>query len=226
MRRPERNSLGGLFILLALGASACTSPAPPPPKGYYGPTLTLEEVVGKINENNTRLPTLWSREHFSATLVDREHNKSARVDGYGNLLYTAPNQLKLTASNEVESLFEMGSDGQHFWLYEKHDSDFWWGDYANVGGADSAEIPVRPDMVMEILGIRPVNPFLLQEPAPVMRFYNFGDAYILDWMARASRPSGSHWVVVKEIWYDRATLLPERVLLFDANGRVAFCGRS
>jgi hypothetical protein len=98
-----------------------------------------------------------------------------------------------------------------------HDAVFWWGDYEDIGGLDSAEIPVRPDMIMEILGIRPVNPFLTQPPVPTMRFHNFADAYMIDWMA----PSNGHWSVVKEIWYDRATLLPKRVVIFDAQGRVA-----
>jgi hypothetical protein len=29
------------------------------------------------------------------------------------------------------------------------------------------------------------------------------------------------WVATREVWYDRKTLLPRLVLLFDANGRVA-----
>lgn len=205
------------FMLILLGLGACNSPAPPPPKGYYGPTLSLEDLVGKINENNAKIPTLWSREHFYGTLVDREHNKSGRMDGYGNLLYTGPNKLKMTAKNEVTDLFEMGSDGEKYWFYDKHDSQFWWGDFADAGSVDSGEVPVRPDMVMEILGIRPINPFLTQAPIPTVRFNNGGDFYMIDWMA----PSAGHWVVVKEIWYDRVTYLPRKVLIFDGLGCAA-----
>jgi hypothetical protein len=190
-------------------------------KGYYGATLSLGELVGRINENNEKISTLWAREHFEGTIVDRVNNKSARIDGYGNLLYTGPNQMKLTAKNELVTMFEMGSDGQRFWLYEDHDQVFWWGDFSAIGNMDSSEIPVRPDMVMEILGVRPVDSMLLHEPTPVMRFNNFGDAYMVDWQEKV----GEHWAVAKEIWYDRQTLLPQRVLLFDANGRVALWAR-
>jgi hypothetical protein len=210
-----------LFILVAAGLCACTAPAPPMTAGYYGPTLSLGELVGRINENNGKISSLWAREHFEGTIVDRANNKSARIDGYGNLLYTGPNQMKLTAKNELVTLFEMGSDGQRFWLYEDHDQVFWWGEFSAIGNMDSAEIPVRPDMVMEILGVRPVDPSLLHEPAPTMRFSNFSDAYMVDWL----EPAGDHWVVVKEIWYDRRTLLPQRVLLFDGQGRVALWAR-
>ena len=51
--------------------------------GYYGPTLSLEELVGRINENNAKISTLWAREHFEGTIVDRANNKSAHIDGYG-----------------------------------------------------------------------------------------------------------------------------------------------
>ena len=208
-----------LAASLLLALSACTSPAPPPSPGYYGPTLPLPQLIDQINQNNTRIPTLWSRVRFNATLVDRPHNKSARIDGFGNLMFTAPNQMKLTAHNEFIDLFEMGSDGQNFWLYEKKDADFWWGSFADAGDLDSTDIPIRPDMVLEILGIRPVNPALDQQPVPVLRFNNVGDTYIVDWSVFRD----GRWEVVKEILYDRKTLLPQRVLLFDADGRVVLC---
>lgn len=205
------------FVLLLACLEACNQPAPPRPPGYFGPTLSLEELVGKINENNAKIPTLWSREHFYGMLVDREHNKSGRVDGYGNLMYTGPNKLLMTAKNELADLFKMGSDGQRFWFWDQHDGQFWWGSYADAGNLDSEAVPVRPDMVMEILGVRPVNPFLTQPPIPTVRFNNAGDFYMVDWMA----PAEGNWVVVKEIWYDRATLRPRKVLIFDGLGRVA-----
>src|SRR5580692_8466852 len=103
-QRTGRGSNWGRFaaILLLLGAGlcGCTSSAPPMTKGYYGATLSLGELVGRINENNEKISTLWAREHFEGTIVDRVNNKSARIDGYGNLLYTGPNQMKLTAKNE------------------------------------------------------------------------------------------------------------------------------
>jgi len=212
------NRLGILLTLIAaLGLSACTGPAPPMAPGYYGDTITLEQLVGRVNENNDRLPTIWAREHFQAVLVDRTKNQATHIDGYGNLLYTSPNQMKLTAKNEVADLFDMGSDGSQFWLHEKHDQIFWWGTYADAEGGDADQIPVRPDLVLEILGIRSLDAFLLREPSPVLRFNNIADVYMLDWQAEFA----GHWAAVKEIWYDRQTLLPKRVLLFDAKGRVA-----
>jgi hypothetical protein len=207
--------LAAILLAMALGLLGCNNP-PPPQEGYFGETLTLPELVARVNENNSKLPTLWAREKFEAEIVDRKKNKTNRIDGYGNLLFTEPNRMKLTAKNEVADLFEMGSDGARFWLWEKHDQIFWWGNYADLDKVDAAEIPVRPDMVMEVLGIRPLDVDLLKQPAPVLRFNNASDAYMVDWQIQTA----DHWAVLKEIWYDRQTFLPSKVMLFDAKGQV------
>jgi hypothetical protein len=204
---------------LLLGA--CQHTAPPPAPGYFGDTLTLPELIARINANNDKLPTLWAREKFNATIVDPVKKKATDIDGYGNLLFTGPNSMRLTAQNELADLFEMGSDPARMWLWEKHDQIFWWGNDADIGEAESAQIPIRPDMVLEILGIRPVNTFLLLQPAPVLRFNNAADAYMVDWQVQLE----DHWAALKEIWYDRQTQLPKRVLLFDAKGRVVLWAR-
>ena len=53
---------------------------------------------------------------------------------------------------------------------------------------------------------------------PTMRFVNESDAYVLTWIKRAE--SDERFVAVKEVWYDRRTKRPRRVLLYDENGRV------
>jgi hypothetical protein len=208
--------IGAAAIVLASALlGGCNNPAPPQ-VGYFGETLTLPQLVERVNENNDKLPTLWAREKFEAEIVDRKKNKTNRIDGYGNLLFTGPNEMRLTAKNEVADLFEMGSDGARFWLWEKHDQVFWWGKCADLDKVDAAEIPVRPDMVMEVLGIRPLDVDLLKQPAPVTRFNSASDAYMVDWQIQTV----DHWAVLKEIWYDRQTFLPNRVVLFDAKGQV------
>jgi len=161
------NRLGILLTLIAaLGLSACTGPAPPMAPGYYGDTITLEQLVGRVNENNDRLPTIWAREHFQAVLVDRTKNQATHIDGYGNLLYTSPNQMKLTAKNEVADLFDMGSDGSQFWLHEKHDQIFWWGTYADAEGGDADQIPVRPIWCWKSWGSARSTHFCFASPRP------------------------------------------------------------
>ena len=150
-------------------------------------------------------------------MVDPQTHKSQYVNGYGNLLYRAPDSLRLTAKKELTDLFDMGTNGENFWLRVVPGEDtFWYGSYSDEGQAGENPIPLRPDLFLEVLGIRPIDSALTQPPVPVMRFNNDADAYMVVWQSRA----GDHWAAQKEIWYDRATLHAELVLLFDGEGRV------
>jgi hypothetical protein len=204
-----RGSLAAVLCGCATNASA--------PKGYFGPTLPIDALVQRIDQNNDQLPTLWARHEFEATVVDPDTHKSHFVNGFGTLLYRAPDSLRLVAKKELTDLFDMGTDGAHFWLRLVPEQDeFWWGSLANLDKPGTKPIPVRPDLILEVLGIRPINSGLTTPPVPVMRFNNDADAYMLVWQT----PLADHWAPQKEIWYDRATLHPTLVLLFDPNGRV------
>jgi hypothetical protein len=207
-----------LGMLLCLSAMLCAcAEAPPPRTGYYGPTLPLGEVIAGINQNNTRIPTLWARQEFEANIVDPKNSEAHFVNGYGTLLYASPDCLRLVGKKEVTDLFDMGTDGNKFWLRLTPQEDtFWWGNLADLDAGSSGEIPIRPDLILEVLGIRPADTSLLHEPAPVMRFSNTLDMYMIVWQYKLP----DRWVAQKEIWYDRTTLQPRRVVLFDPDGRV------
>jgi hypothetical protein len=196
----------------------CQSQAPRASPRYYGPTLTLEQVVGSINQNNEKITSLWTRiTNLEMWFVDRQTKSQKYVNGSGNLLYAAPDSIRVTAMKElVADLLDMGSDGKRFWLWQKHDNVFWWGDYASLGRAGAREVPIRPDLVLEVLGIGRIDPVLTDEPVPVLRFNNDSDSYMIVWQKHLP----DRWVAQKEIWYDRVTLRPNTVLLFDADGRV------
>jgi len=205
-------------LCLAWGLWGCQSSAPQPSPRYYGSTLSLDQLVGAINQNNQKIPSLWTRiTYLEAWFVDRQNNSQKYVNGAGNLLYSAPASIRVTVMKElVADLLDMGSDGNRFWLWEKHENVFWWGDYANLDKAGARQIPIRPDLVLEVLGIRPIDPVLSNQPVPVVRFNNDADSYMIVWQKQLA----DRWVAQKEIWYDRATLRPNTVLLFDPAGRV------
>lgn len=205
--------LAGAVAMVALGGC---QPGIPKPTGYYGPTMTLHDVVAGINQNNQKLPTLWSTIYFEANLIDKD-KKSHFVNGDGVLLDRKPSEMRLIGTKPGTTLFEIGSTEERYWLILLPEADtMWWGHYANLGKPCSEQIPLRPDLVMEVLGIADHPANLLQAPAPSMRFNNDADAYMLVW----TQPRGDHQVAVKEVWYDRQTLRPIMVLLFDDNGRV------
>jgi outer membrane lipoprotein-sorting protein len=203
------------IVVAAMIVSGCAKvqrTAPP----YYGPTQTMAQVVQQINANNAKITTLRAAHSFEATLVD-DKGKSRSFSGDGYLLYTKPDNLLLTAGGIIK-YFEIGSNDNQYWFtaYPDEVSTQWWGDKSNFTEAAARQIPIRPDLILEVLGVSEIDTNFLQPPVPVMRFNNDTRAYMFTW----NRPLTNRWVAEKEVWYDLETKLPKLILLFDANGRI------
>jgi hypothetical protein len=113
-------------------------------------------------------------------------------------------------------LFEMGSNADDYWLIIPELKKAWWGHHRNDGKPCVQGLPIRPDLLVEVLGVSTNNINLLERPVPVMRFNHDDDSYMFVWHDRLP----DRWYATKEIWYDRATLSPKLVLLYDTRGRV------
>ncbi|MGH7175818.1 MAG: hypothetical protein ACREJC_00430 [Tepidisphaeraceae bacterium] len=203
------------FILASL-VCGCITSKPGGPVGYFGPTQSLREVVSAINANNAHLATLWSRGDFEATVVDQ--GKSHFVNGEAFMLYRRPGDFLMVGKKDLAGqVFQVGCNAQQYWMIVRGDTDtMWWGATAQAGEVDPKVMPIQPMLLLEVLGIGEIDTDLTREPCPVMRFNNDADAYMLVWNMRAP----DRWLAQKEVWYDRQTMLPKLVLLFDANGRV------
>ena len=189
-----------------------------PTKWRNGPTVPMADVVQAINRNNLAVPTLWASHGYKATVKD-DRKKTHTFTGSGVLLYRHPRELQLLGNKEfVGTIFEVGSTPDRFWLKLVPEIEtMYWGHYKHVGKPCAQPIPIRPDLVVEVLGVAVVDTDFTKLPAPTMRYNHERDAYMFVWVA----PLPDRWVALKEIWYDRQTKLPTLVMLYDANGRVA-----
>ena len=212
-----RLTLLTLVTSLVVVAAAGCAHDPLPPKPYYGPTQTMAQVVQEINANNARIKTLRASHTFEATLVD-DKGKSRTFSGDGYLLFAKPDNLLLTAGSSIIKFFEVGSNDKQYWFTAFPDevSTQWYGDKAAMTDAAARQIPIRPDLILEVLGVSTIETDFLAPPVPTMRFNNDADAYMFVW----NRPLTNRWVAEKEVWYDRKTRMPRLILLFDANGRI------
>jgi hypothetical protein len=205
----------GFMILL----SGCHPKSPPGPKGYFGKTEPMDDVVAKVNENNSKLSTLWAEVRKVRVQFTDDNKKyhDEDLDG-GNLLYRRePRSLRVTGKKLVVDVLDLGSNEKVYWLAVKQGPDAaWWGRQENIGKECSQPIPIQPRLLMEVLGITAFNTNFTEPPAPVMRFNNDADAYTFIWIV----PAGDRYVATREVWYDRKTKRPKLVVLYDFNGRV------
>jgi hypothetical protein len=204
-----------LIFTALITAAGCRQPAPVR-RGYFGPTEPMADVIAQVNRNNTAIPTLRAAGDFEARIV--EDNRSHFINGDVVLLYRRPEQVRVVATKDIAGrIFEAASNDERYWLIVKGETDtMWWGRVENLDEVDQSQLPIRPDLLMEVLGVDEINPDFLREPVPTMRFNNDADAYMITYNVRLP----DRWAVQKEVWYDRQTKLPRSVLLFDENGRI------
>ena len=210
----------GSFILLLLACALCGCVRPTePPKGWYeGPSDPMVRVVEDVNRNNQHVPTLWASLSYKATVVDQKKRRHA-VTGDGVLLYRTPRDMRLIGNKEfVGSVFEVGSTADRYWLLLKPEMEtMWWGYHRNAGKPCVTEqLPIPPNLVVEVLGVGTIDSNFNTLPAPTMRVDHERHKYVFVWNARLP----DRWAATREVWYDLKTKLPERVMLYDVNGRV------
>lgn len=206
-----------LPIVLAAAAvvGGCVKPEPPKPP-YYGPTADLPTLVDELNARNARLVSLRAEGGFSADFVDPNTKKHDGGDGDITLLMMPPQNLRLRGTVFGQLMFDLGSNTEQYWLHLPKQDVMYTGTLAAEPGDRTASLPIRPDVLAEVLGLKPIPTELTAQPFPTLRFNHDADCYMLAWTVRLR----DRWAVQKEVWYDRQTLVPTRVLLYDANGRV------
>lgn len=202
----------------------CThrQPTAPPAGSYFGPTDSLNEVIDKINANNELLPTLWARFAYSALIIDPQSGKTTELfENTGNsLLYRGPGELRLRFNKTlVGVVLDIGVNRERYWFAAtppKGDGQMYWGLLNKHQPGDPSQLPIQPESILQVLSISTLITDLLADPAPLLRFNNDADAYMLSWSTRAQ----DRHFVLREVWYDRKTLHPILVLLYDRDGRV------
>lgn len=206
------------FVVLSLFPFAGCCPHPPPHVRYDGPTLSLPDLIQQIDQNNSQITTLWASGNFECWVRD-EKGKTQHIDGDKLLLgYRKPGDLRMVGEKfgAPDRLFDAGSNPRQFWMWIPIQDTMWWGEYHEGMAPSGGPIPIRPDLLTEVLGVNSIDSDLLKSPIPVLRFDGDQDVYMLTFQTLLP----DRMIVQKEVWYDRATLLPRRVVFFDPNGRM------
>jgi hypothetical protein len=186
---------------------------------YRGPTDPIERVVADVNLNNNKIKTVWADGSFEADLVSKDGRRDF-VNGTITLLHRKPNGLRLLGEKVGTDVFDIGSNDQRYWMIVRPGGGrdvMYWGTYAGAPPAPD-ELPIRPELLIEMLGVFDLDTDLTREPFPVQKFIPDWDCYVLTWQEKAGDPP--RFVAVKEVWYNRTTKLPVRVILYGPTGRI------
>ena len=209
--------LACLFAAFAL--AGCNNLPPKPTNPWPGPAQPIWEVVKEVNGNASKIKTIWARHDFDAEIVD-DKGKAHSLSGNGVLQFRKPGDLLLKAGGIID-YFEVGANDEHYWftVYPKEVGTQWWGRKDQMSEEGARRIPIRPDLILEVLGVHEIDEDFMRPPVPTMRVNNDQWSYMLVWNAPLRTPI-ARWVAVKEVWYDVITKLPKLILLFDQYGNV------
>lgn len=210
----------GVIVAASLSAAGCKCPECPKARPWDGsPLVDMRTVIARVNENNRQLPTLYAQHYLEANIVDPKTGKKQFINSGGDLFVLKPRDLLLRGKKDpIGLIFEMGSTADRYWFTAYADQDTqWWGYHRNAGKDCVRDMPVRPDLVGEVLGVGEIAGNLLDAPAvPTMRFNPDWSVYMVTWASRGP----DQWYAEREIWYDQKTFLPLAVILFDRKGAV------
>jgi hypothetical protein len=194
---------------------ACTGCPPPPPPVQF---LPRQQAVDIVNANNRRIGPGIRCKAVTADIRVRD-NEGVRhhfiLDG--PLVHVKPRSLYFDLRQLGSTAIRVGSNPVEYWLWIKPERDtVWWGKYDLLVGLEENDIPIRPDELIEALGIRelPTEPDYSGSP-----LYRVADEYHqliffgLDDLGRG--------VISKEYWLDRRPpFLIRRIVFRDRQARV------
>jgi hypothetical protein len=184
---------------------------------YTGPTLALDELLRGLNERRARLPTVWASGSFELWARERETDRVQFVNGSLTVVFRSGGQLRLQGQKVSQTIFDTGISANRYWLALFADESVCW--HGSIDPANPVAptlLPIRPDALLDVIGLEPVSVDLIDPPVPTLRFNPDYDAYMVTWHV----PDGDRWVTTREIWFDRATLGIRYVWLFNRDGKV------
>lgn len=141
---------------MAVVLPACVSEPPPPAP----PPAPLADVVARVNANNERINAVYAAHCALAGVLTDESGRARRVDMQGPLRYAGARQLylDLKAFGGIAGGATIGSNAERYWLAINggERDKFVWGKYEHLGEPDVREFPLRPDLLIEALGVNPL----------------------------------------------------------------------
>jgi hypothetical protein len=145
--------------LLAGVALACCVGCPPPPKPPpIADDVPMHQVIQRVNANATAMDFLLKASAVSATGKIRNPG-SDRLESFeanGTLYFRKPRNLlaRLNHTLALDHTLEIGSNRDEFWYWEKLERRrYAYGRRDEEVVGDTEEVPIRPDYLVEILGL-------------------------------------------------------------------------
>ncbi len=213
--KPSRSAAVGaaalaaaLLVLVAAGCGPVRSGAARGGAGG-GAVLGPTEVLEAHNAWADSIEQIWSRVNVTLN-VPREEGSAERrrYDVDGHLFLAKPDGLFLHGQVLGQEMFALGMNAQEYWLWIRPEVNRVW--RGRRSGPGEARLIVSPTDLAAALGVFRIE--------PAADGYAEFTAQARHYVLAEDRVAGGKRVPLRRVWFDRATLRPVRIDLFDEAG--------
>lgn len=138
-------SLVGLMGLGCHGGRRGTGPVLEP--------LSKEDAVRLVNNNIAQINgTLRATGSVDGHFISPESRRRVSYSVEGTLFYLSPYYFRFDLKKLGDRQVLFGSNDQYYWAYTKEDNAY----VCERTGGGGADVPLRPDQIIEALGLTPI----------------------------------------------------------------------
>lgn len=184
----------------------------------------MDQAIGLVNANTSRVTTCLKAAGWADGWFTDQAGRRRRFDlPHTSLQVIAPRHLYLSAKSGLltEELM-LGSNDHKYWLHVRQDDDTYrHGTHAGLADEPVEAMPLRPDQLIEALGLNGLPQDTTGPDGPIQRVVD--EYQQLIFLAYTADGQG---LIRKEYWLDRyEPRLIRRIVFRDGMGRVAMESR-
>ena len=194
-----------------------------PPQQQPLDPIEMRQAVAIVNDNTARITSCIKAEgsvsgHFVDATGHRQH-----YDLHASCQVIAPlhTYMSLKSGLGTQEML-LGSNHEQYWVHIRLDDDTYrYGTHAALQDQPLSAMPLRPDLVIEALGLNALPEDTTGTAGPVQRIVDEYQQLIF-----LAYESDSQGIIHKEYWLDRyEPRLVRRIIFRDAMGRVVMDSR-
>lgn len=200
-----------LSVIIGCASTRTVKPIPEP--------ISLQEAIFLYNQNVAAVPSFKAKISEWQVRIKSPDRSVNHKDIFGKVFFQppAPGQTNascyLTADSAFGSEIVIASNNTEFWFYIQRKDLAQWGKYEHAGKPCVREVPLNPQVFLEMLGLRPIPDSLGANPYPIYKI--LPEENVIEYAALTD----SGLQLKREIFIDRRTNLPSKIYLYSEDGR-------
>ncbi len=202
----------GMLIFTA----GCPQPGPDKQIKPFDP-IPMPDAIALVNQNNQGLQmTIKSKGGFARCKFTDQDGSKRKFDVDANLIVNCPRNMRLDMSVLGKSYFVFGSNDARYWVEQPDAHALTWGRHDRDIEPNARDLIIRPELIVEALGIAmiPENPE--GAAAPMQRLTDTHQQLLF-----FDEGGHSNGRITKEFWLSRfAPQLIDRVIFRDPMGQL------